>query len=522
MREQGTGSRKQGAGNRETNTAPCPLPPASLFFIPYLFLLLSSSLFPLPSTAADVWPQMETRHFLVVAEPTSLPDPVSLTDWDAILRQYIEQLDAKYVPLFGGKTLAQSQVTLGQKPILFICADKASYLKRLGEYGVANPATAVGSGGYYHPDANIIFTWRQPTDYYARHVVLHEVAHWYCLQLLSERYTKLPLWLCEGLADHAAFHTWDGKTLQAMRLPRVSLENYPFRLQAIGFGLQKDASITNHEVQFGRITPDSVLRLFERLRAEPHTDPSDVTYDEYSLAWGLVAFLLDEFPSEMTRFFELIKRNDVSECWRLVFEDDENQPTWSQLADWTDGYQLPWQWGWNHWEDTGTELLGISDSTALIVQNPAYKPRQNTNTSTDSDAVLFRCEVAPLLERTIIGLVFRYENSERFEMLQFCNVGSNITEWRHVRFAQNQWEMLSAWRKASDFKPQSLHATLEVRSVPSTEGHVLQFSYNGNTVTELPCNDDGSDTNADLPFGLAVQSGAAQFRFEIFSENPND
>jgi hypothetical protein len=124
--------------------------------------------------------------------------------------------------------------------------------------------------------------------------------------------------------------------------------------------------------------------------------------------------------------------------------------------------------------------------------------------------VLFFCEIAPLLEHTIIGLVFRYERSECFEMLQFRNVGSNTTEWRHVRFAQNQWEMLSAWGQTSGVR---LPATLEVHKYPSTDGAKLQFFYNGHTVTELP-------GNVALPFGLAVQSGAAQFRFEIFSTPP--
>jgi len=472
-----------------------------------LFLMPQNAIF---AAGAEGWPRLETRHFLVIAEPTPHPQPVSLADWDAILRQSIEQLDAKLAPLFGGQTLGASQPTPGQKPILLICANKASYLRQLGEYGVANPTTVGGSGGYYHPDANIILIWRQPTDYYARHVVLHEVAHWYCLQLLGLRYGKMPLWLCEGLADHAAFHTWDGQTLQAIRLPRVSLENYPARLGALLKRLVLDDS--------GEITPESVLRCFEQLQNERNPDSvsgnADAPYNEYALAWGLTAYLVDGFPQEMTRFFASLRQNDMPESWQSAF-DDATQPTWQQFADWSAARQLPWHWVWNHWEDSGTQLLGLSDSTALIVQNrvmPINEAEQKT------EKTLLRCEAVPLLGGTVIGLVFRYESSECFEMLQFRNVGSNEVSWRHVRFAQKTWEALSPWQKIATASTNNIvnqGTMLEIRGVTSPDGQNLRFVYHDITVTVLPCdNNAGDNANLVLPFGLAVQSGAAQFRVD--------
>ena len=489
-------------------------------------ILLTSFFIPLTSHAIDDWPQLETRHFLVIAEPTSQPEPVSLTDWNAILGQYIEQLDAVYVPLFGGQTLGQIQSPLGQKPILLICANKASYLRRLGEYGIANPAEVAGSGGYYHPDANVIFTWRQPTDYYSRHVVLHEVAHWYCLQLLGSRYGKIPLWFCEGLADHAAFHTWDGKTLYALQLPQVTLENYPgrlIRLQTSGFGLQERASVSSPEVASSEsetITPDNISFCFDRLQVAQETETFDVIYNEYALAWGMVAFLIDEFPLEMTQLFGLLSQNDMSDSWQSAF-DDTIQPTWSHFADWVAEHQHPWRWVWNHWEDTGGHLIGISDSTALIVQNPDYKSRRTIEPDSEiddkSEVTLLCCGVKPLLDRTVIGLVFRYESNDCFEMLQFRIAGKNITEWQHIRFTQNQWEALSGWRKIQSFEN---HANddgfvLEIRQTDSSDGPQLRFYFNSRIVTELA-------NDADSPFGLAVQSGAAQFRVVRLSPENND
>ena len=455
----------------------------------------------------EVWPRLETRHFLVIAEPTPHPQPVSLADWDAILRQYIEQLDAKLAPLFGGRTPGASPPTPGQKPILLICANKASYLRQLGEYGVADPATVGGSGGYYHPDANIILIWRQPTDYYSRHVVLHEVAHWYCLQLLGLRYGRMPLWLCEGLADHAAFHTWDGQTLQAMRLPRVSLENYPARLDALLKRFpQNDA---------GEISPESVLRCFGQLQNERNTD---APYNEYALAWGLAAYLIDGFPREMARFFASLRQNDMQESWQSAF-DDAVRPTWPRFADWSAAQQRPWQWVWNHWEDTGTQLLGLSDSTALIVQN---RVAPKNEAGPESGTTLLRCEVVPQLDGTVVGLVFRYESDECFEMMQFRHVGSNEVSWRHVRFAQKQWEVLSPWQKIATTAMSHVAgrgAILEIRGMPSPDGQELRFLYNDHRVAVLPFpgNDDendNDDTDLVLPFGLAVQSGVAQFRID--------
>jgi len=479
--------------------------PCALFFV--LILLPQNAIL---AAGVEVWPQLETRHFLVIAEPTQHPQPVSLSDWDAMLRQYIEQLDAKLTPQFGGQTLGASQLTPGQKPILLICANKASYLRRLGEYGVANPATVVGSGGYYHPDANMILIWRQPTDYYSRHVVLHEVAHWYCLQLLGLRYGKMPLWLCEGLADHAAFHTWDGETLQAMQLPRVSLENYPARLDAL---LQR----LTHEGA-DEISPESVLHCFEQLQTKRNSDSAsgnaDAPYNEYALAWGLVAYLVDAFPKEMTQFFAALRHNDMQESWQSAF-DDAVRPTWQRFAEWSTTQQLPWQWVWNHWEDTGTHLLGLSDSTAMIVQN---RIASKNEASQETETTLLRCEVTPLLDGTVIGLVFRYESSDRFEMLQFRKVGSDNVSWRHVCFAEKRWDALSQWREivstpASNVANQGV--MFEIRRISSSHEPKLQFFYNDHTINVLPYdNSNVNNTNSVLPFGLAVQSGVAQFHID--------
>ena len=455
-----------------------------------IFLLLQNAIL---SAADEVWPRLEMRHFLLVAEPTPQPATMSLSDWDVALTQYIAQLDTRLAPLFGERTLSQMQTTLGQKPILLICADKSSYHQKLVEYGIASSGGAMaGSGGFYHPESNVIFVWRQPTDYYARHVVLHEVAHWYCLQLLGERYGKMPLWLCEGLADFAASHTWDGKTLHAMQMPRVSLENYPARLDALLKRLLPDDDADS-------ILPENITRLFEQLRNDPDADKNMLVYDEYALAWGLVAFLIDKHSDEMKRLCEQLAQHDMAQSWPLAFDESQNC-NWRCFADWVSENQLPWHWVWNHWEDDGQQLIGVSDSVALIVQNPACR---NLQTS------VLCCKVSPLLEGTVVGLAFRYESSDDFEMIQFRVTDGNNTTWRHIRFAQKKWQALTPWQKIAptprNDKPDG--PILELRRRTTDDKEEISVLFDSRLVVKI------TDITKGLPFGLTVQSGAAQFQF---------
>jgi hypothetical protein len=154
------------------------------------------------------------------------------------------------------------------------------------------------------------------------------------------------------------------------------------------------------------------------------------------------------------------------------------------------------------------------------VQNrvaPEHDPQHHTEHEA-SASVLLRCEIVPLLEGTVIGLVFRYESNECFEMLQFRNVGSNDVTWRHVRFAQKTWEALSEWRKIATppVNNAANHgAMFEIRIAPSPDGQMFFFLYNNNTITAMPYHDnDGNNASVALPLGLAVQSGVAQFRVE--------
>ena len=457
-----------------------------------IFLLLQNAIL---SAADEVWPRLETRHFLLVAEPMLQPATMSLSDWDAALTQHIAQLDDRLAPLFGERTLSQMQTTLGQKPILLICADKSSYHKKLVEYGVVpSDGAMIGSGGFYHPESNVIFVWRQPTDYYARHVVLHEVVHWYCLQLLGERYGKMPLWLCEGLADFAASHTWDSQILHTMRMPRVSLENYPARLDALLKRLVPDGNAND-------ISPESITRIFEQLRNDPDSEKNMLVYDEYALAWGLVTYLIDKHSDEMKRLCEQLAQHDMTQSWPLAFDESQNC-NWRCFADWVSENQLPWQWVWNHWEDDGRQLVGISDSMALTVQNPACQ-----NLQTD----VLCCKVTMLLEGTVIGLVFCYESSDNFEMIQFRMTDGNNAIWRHIRFAQKKWQALTPWQKIVS-TPQGDNPghdpTLELRRQMTDDNETISVLFDSRLVAKF------ADTAKGLPFGLTVQSGAAQFQLQ--------
>jgi len=363
----------------------------------------------------------------------------------------------------------------------------------------------LSSGGFYHRESNLILTYRQPTDYYSRHVVLHETAHWYCAQLLGARYEKLPHWLCEGLADFCAFHVWNGKTLHASQMPRVSLENYPSRLAKIFHERQNQFSNHDQNLSHFNFSPETIEKLFEELQSQNDPNAAAIPHDIYALAWGLTAFFIECFPEETRQFFYQFEQHDFAESWRLAFDSAEQQMQ-SQFPDWLNERQLKWEWIWNFWEDDGELLTAVSGTTALLVQNAAALKKNSP----------LRFETSPLLDGTMIGVVIRYENSETFEMLQFRGVGTPKMTRRRIRFTDKKWETLTDWETFSPKKngnnSQNDFLEIEILPRPTAEGNThIQIFADKILIFEF---DNEINTNHQPQrFGIAVQTGAASFRF---------
>lgn len=91
---------------------------------------------------------------------------------------------------------------------------------------VAGGGAAPDSGGYYCPVARTSYAFRQPTRWYTRTLLLHEVAHQFHLRgAATQTRGPPPGWWTEGIAEHLSHHTWDGTTLRLGVVPPVSLED---------------------------------------------------------------------------------------------------------------------------------------------------------------------------------------------------------------------------------------------------------------------------------------------------------
>ena len=123
----------------------------------------------------------------------------------------------------------------------------------------------------------------QPSDYYTRHLLLHEGTHGFMFNHLGSFGAP---WYTEGIAEHFGTHRWSNKQLQ-MRVIPDSKEGFPYWGRISLLKRDRDAG--------GRQPLDNVLQFptetFQNNRA-------------YAWAWGLVA-MLDGHPVFQDRFRRL-------------------------------------------------------------------------------------------------------------------------------------------------------------------------------------------------------------------------
>ncbi|MEO1497643.1 MAG: hypothetical protein AAFV43_10875 [Planctomycetota bacterium] len=120
----------------------------------------------------------------------------------------------------------------------------------------------------------------QPSDYYRRHLVLHEATHGFMQTLLGG---CGPGWYMEGVAELCGTHAWRGRTLTLAAMP-ASKQASPMwgRVRSI-----QDA------VAAGETKPVAAVRLLDNRRP--------MSADQYAWVWAL-AKLLDTHPAYQQRF----------------------------------------------------------------------------------------------------------------------------------------------------------------------------------------------------------------------------
>lgn len=131
--------------------------------------------------------------------------------------------------------------------------------------------------------------YEQPSDYYRRHLLLHEGTHGFMKLLLGG---AGPPWFMEGVADHLATHTWDNGILQLGQMPKSRTEvPYWGRIKVIKDDFAAGNALMIHDVM--RLDAREFLKV-----------------DPYAWCWAAAAFL-DGHPGFRSRFRAM--RGDVAD-----------------------------------------------------------------------------------------------------------------------------------------------------------------------------------------------------------------
>lgn len=233
----------------------------------------------------------------------------------------------------------------------FLMKDKA----RFAEAGLLPDDLPPFEHGYSW--GQMLWLYEQPSDYYRRHLLLHEGTHGFMNSVLGG---WGPLWYMEGLAEYLGTHRWQDerlvlgeKTGTGSEPPRATSENsasgeVPVPVFSLTLGYMPK---NRDEVpQWGRIRliQDAVaarraltLKTVTEFQPAPHRDT-----DLYAWCWA-AATLLDRHPRYQARFRDLMRfvtQPDFPERFRKLFDADwqELSEEWQlMVANLEYGYDVP-------------------------------------------------------------------------------------------------------------------------------------------------------------------------------------
>lgn len=102
-----------------------------------------------------------------------------------------------------------------------LAASEADFRAATTADGVSPPA---GVGGYFSPVSGRSYLYQQPSVFYTRVLMLHEVTHMVHAAVRTTT-EDVPFWVVEGVAEHLGRHDWDGTCLRLGVRPLASLED---------------------------------------------------------------------------------------------------------------------------------------------------------------------------------------------------------------------------------------------------------------------------------------------------------
>ncbi len=199
-----------------------------------------------------------------------------------------------------------------------------------------------GAGGYYHPTTQKAYLYLQPTRYYTRQLLIHEVIHqFHDLIRVSDR--ELPSWYVEGIAEYLSMYDWDGSCIRLGRLPLITQEDMPLRaLQESG-----ELSLSNHFQQDDSVSRPLEWAIFRYF---------DI---HYPVEWDQFRYRMDEGEENAMQIFEDVFEDslDTFEPPLVSWLEEEQQPfiatylEWSHIDSeyiegWSDVFSIaPLKWG---------------------------------------------------------------------------------------------------------------------------------------------------------------------------------
>jgi hypothetical protein len=291
-------------------------------------------------------------------------------DLDAVgLGNLLEQLHATLTTYFGDAPKDRLRIQ--------VLADEARFEQVLADAGQPDQ----DGGGYYSPAAKTAWLFVQPSEYFTRHLLLHEATHQFHYLVATGNDAPSAAWYREGLADYMGLHTWDGRQLRVGRVPLISLEDFPARAADEFAAAEWDLpEIVAGSKEIGR-----------------------------GAGWMLVHFLINR---DYETFRKLAARLDRREEPRRAFAETFGEITADmthELRQWVTQRQQPFDDVWIEWQPWGSGIEGRSDSIALCLAKQT--PRR------------FETEIEHVGGELNGGVAFGYRGPEDLYVLQIRGDG---------------------------------------------------------------------------------------------------
>jgi len=260
---------------------------------------------------------------------------------------------------------------------------------------IADRQPFVGGGGYYAPSRRKAYVWHQPSEYFTRHLILHEATHQFHF-LVANKGEKIPGagWYIEGLAEYFGMHNWDGKTLKTGVVPEITLEDYPA----------------------------AALAELDRCQGDLEAIAAGSKGNGRPVYWALVHFMMKNYPRQFGALsLKLDRGEDPLGAWKSVFGEATDELK-KEFRGHVVRNAQPWRDVWRAWQQRGDAIEGRSGVTGLAVLKEVPE--------------LLEAEMELIGGNLRAGLTFNYMSPQEFSMVQ---VFSNRTAWLIDRVG-GQWQ----------------------------------------------------------------------------------